>query len=392
MATLKRKPTKVSLYYHPVSKLWYWRYIFGKSQKIVDESTGKVKYKPNKEDVYITDFEWYPEPKNARERQVNKETEQELELLLKEKQVEIKKGKYSLLAKAVNDRNVFDDFVDYYTNKDYQKRTRLQHESILYHLRKYSGVELLAYSDITVEFMEGFLDYLNEEGTARLGKALASTSVANYFNKFKVFLGVMVDKGYLKSHPAQKVVAKKGKPKRKVSLTKEELQQLIKTECPNPVLRKFFLFSCLSGQAVAECTAMEWRDIEESNGSYTLIGTRVKTNSDYRIALSPTAVKVLGERKGEHDKVFRGFKYSANNNRHLIDWCRAAGITKHITPHAARHTFARLWWENPANGKDILVLMQILDHKDVTTTQRYLSSLIGSATAMPTPSIGDFEV
>ena len=392
MTTQLRKPSKVSLLYHKSQKLWYWRYTFGKSQKVVDESTGKVKYKANKEDVYITDFEWYPEPNNGRERQANKETEQELELLLKKKQVEIKEGKYSLLAKSVNDRNVLDDFVDYYENKGYKDKTRKQHETILYHLKIYTNVSYLTYSDLTEEFMVGFLDYLKEEGTARKGKALADTSVSNYFNKFKVFLGQMVDRGYLKNHPAQKVVAKKGKAKRKTSLTAEELQSLINTENDNPALRKFFLFSCFSGQAMAECLAMEWRDIEESNGTYTLLGTRIKTNSDYRIALDPSAVKLLGVRRNDHDKVFRGLKYSANNNLQLLQWCKDAGISKHVTPHVGRSTFARLWWENPANNKDILVLMQILDHKDVSTTQRYLASLIGSANTMPTPSIGEFDI
>ena len=387
-----RKPESVGLHYHTTHKLWYWRYIFGKSKKVVDELTGKKKYIPNRSDVYIKDFEWYPEPKNGRERQINKETKKALELIWKQKQVAIREGKYSILAKAVKDKNVLEDFKQYFTSKGYADKTLKQHQTIHYHLKKFLKSDILSYSELTPEFMAGFLNYLKEEGTGRQGRALASTSVSNYFNKFKVFIGDMVRKGNLKEHPAQDIKADKGVSKPKVSLTKEELQRLINTECKSPLLRKFFLFSCFSGQAFEECLRMEWRDIEESNGLYTLNGKRVKTNSHFKIRLSPEAVKLLGSRKGDFDKVFKGFKYSANNNRILSDWCRDAGISKHVTPHVGRHTFTRLWWENPANLKDILVLMQIIDHKDVRTTQIYLSSLIGSANDMPTPSIGDFGI
>ena len=61
-----RKPIKIGLHYHKSRKLWYFRYIFGKSQKF--EKDGEVVYrhkKGDKVDEYVTDLTCHKEPSNA---------------------------------------------------------------------------------------------------------------------------------------------------------------------------------------------------------------------------------------------------------------------------------------------------------------------------------------
>jgi site-specific recombinase XerD len=66
--------------------------------------------------------------------------------------------------------------------------------------------------------------------------------------------------------------------------------------------------------------------------------------------------------------VFEGLVYSAWTNTHLSKWLTDAGITKKITFHSFRHTFATL---QLSKGTDIYTVSKMLGHRDLKTTQIY---------------------
>jgi len=86
------------------------------------------------------------------------------------------------------------------------------------------------------------------------------------------------------------------------------------------------------------------------------------------LPISEQAVNLLGTPKDAGTRVFDGLKYSQFSHRHLYYWLANAGITKEITFHSFRHTYATL---QLAAGTDIYTVSKMLGHKNLQSTQVY---------------------
>ena len=96
--------------------------------------------------------------------------------------------------------------------------------------------------------------------------------------------------------------------------------------------------------------------------------TQKKTKGAETQPISEQAFGLLGERGNSEERVFTGLKYSAWHNLKLQQWMMKAGISKTITFHCARHTYATL---QLTLGTDIYTVSKLLGHKDLKTTQVY---------------------
>ncbi|NQU84529.1 MAG: integrase catalytic domain-containing protein, partial [Mariniphaga sp.] len=147
------------------------------------------------------------------------------------------------------------------------------------------------------------------------------------------------------------------------------LNKLAKTPCNNDLLKRAALFSALTGLRFSDIQKMVWGELEYIEGQgYFLNFDQKKTKGVEVLPISEQAHSLLGEPGELTVKVFNGLKYSAYHNKHLFQWIGAAGITKDITFHCFRHTFATL---QLFNGTDIYTVSKMLGHKDLKTTQVY---------------------
>ena len=76
----------------------------------------------------------------------------------------------------------------------------------------------------------------------------------------------------------------------------------------------------------------------------------------------------MGEQKEVEELVFKGLKYSAHKNNELKQWIKSAGISKVISFHNFRHTWATL---QLSLGTDIYTISKMLGHKNIKTTAIY---------------------
>lgn len=262
-------------------------------------------------------------------------------------------------------------FIDFFRQLA-NKRKSSTHDNwlaALNYLEAFFG-ETLKFVDLNETGLEDFKEYLLTTKSKRSDKTTLSTnSAVSYFNKVKAALKQAYKDRLLTTDLNSKVEPIKAADTRREYLTLEELNALVKTPCNDQLLKRAALFSALTGMAFKEIQNLVWKDISYiKDEGYLILTKRQKTKRDNYLPIPEQAYNLLGERKEPIDKVFDGLTYSAYQNKHLFQWIGAAGITKNITFHCFRHTYATL---QLSNGTDIYTVSKMLGHKDLKTTQIY---------------------
>lgn len=230
----------------------------------------------------------------------------------------------------------------------------------------------IRFEEIDETFVKKVRKYFDCQAKTKSNTFLSKNSKYTYFNKFKAAMRAAFDEGYILINYGSKIKSFEQQESQREYLTHEELQKLANTECKYPVLKRAFIFACLSGLRWSDINKLVWNEIREENHNGKIV-TKVnfkqeKTSGVEYLYISEQARTFLGKRKSPTDRVFVGLKYSAIYNTELLRWCIRAGISKHITFHSSRHSNAVLLLQN---GADIYTVSKRLGHKELRTTQIY---------------------
>jgi len=307
-------------------------------------------------------------PKNPLEKQENKETLQLAETIRAKRQIEIQKGDFGFLnAKVKEDA----DFVQFFkqvleTKTGGNKRSW---QVALTYLEAFTGGKL-PISELNANFCNEFREYLI---TAKSRRGLQNSQIAQnsariYFSKFKTALNQAFKKGLLEVDLSARVDGIAGVETQREFLTIEELRILTATPCSKPLLKNAAIFSALTGLRFSDIEKLTWSEVQSSEGEYFLHYRQKKTKNVEVLPIPWAAYNLLGDRKEPTARVFEGLTYSGSLNLILKRWVLKAGITKDITFHCFRHTFATL---QLSNGTDIYTVSALLGHKNLSTTQIY---------------------
>ena len=165
--------------------------------------------------------------------------------------------------------------------------------------------------------------------------------------------------------------------KRREFLTREELQSIEDFQSSINrlnIVKDIFLFSCYTGLSYIDITKLTMDNIGmDFDGNQWIETERQKTKTALKIPLLNQARDIL-KRYQDHPKTVHSKtllpRYSNQKlNSYLKEIADFCGITKHLTFHVARHTFATTI--TLTNGVPIETVSKLLGHTKLATTQIY---------------------
>ena len=335
--------------------------------------------------------------KTRADKETNKKTMQLAEAIKAKRIVDYQNGRFGFHQPEHNIR-----FFDYYSAMCEKRKGAPESRgnwgnwySCYKHLQIYEKNQDITFDDITPEWVQGFKDYLENDAKAWAPRyereleyhKLSRNSKLSYFNKLRACIHQALADGVIEQNPMRGVDNFKAEESKRMYLTIDEVKAITKAKCSSPGVKRAFLFSCLTGLRRSDIVKMTWGEVHKQ-GDYTrIIFKQKKTSGQEYIDITPQAAELMGERRKPTDKVFYDFLSASPTNHAIKEWMLRAGVTKEITFHCARHTFAVMMLDL---GTDIYTVSKLLGHRELSTTQIYAKVLdkTKQAAVMKIPDIG----
>jgi len=290
----------------------------------------------------------YDKPKSAVEKMSNEETLRIAGLIKIRRQTELNKDNiYSEFEKEqlLMQEIAAESFLDYF-KKEAEKRNGNNYQIWIISIGYFSDFlnnNDITFSEITIQLIEDFRLYLLRAQSKRNhGKKLSNNSALSYFNKVKATLKNAYKEGKLRSDINAAVVGIAEKESQKNFLTIEEARKLFNTDCKDPIVKLVSLFSILTGLRYSDISKLQWSEIQFMEGyGFFIRFKQKKTDGQETLPIPKQAYELLGEPQPGNEPVFKDLK-KWDFDRTIPNWIKEAGISKHITFHCFRHTYATL--------------------------------------------------
>lgn len=222
------------------------------------------------------------------------------------------------------------------------------------------------------------INFLKEEKE----KGKRSKTLARLQSTLRNFHQYLINDGKTDKNPAALLSSIKIEQSLPDSLTIEEMEQLLDTPEPTTSgIRDKVIMELLyaTGIRVSELISMNTINVNSEMGFITVVG---KGQKERIIPITDYVAELLQEyivdirinllKDKDTDALFltnRGNSFTRQGVWKMIKkYNLLSGISKNVTPHTFRHTFATHLIEN---GADLRIVQELLGHTDISTTQVY---------------------
>lgn len=213
---------------------------------------------------------------------------------------------------------------------------------------------------------------------------MSATSQARIISGIKAFYRYLLLEDIVRQDPTLLIEAPKTRRQLPDVLSFDEIEQIIaqvKAGTPEGQRNRAILetmYSC--GLRVSEVVNLKISQLHFDAGFIRVVG---KGDKERLVPIGPDAIKYINiykdevrihvpVKKGQEDILFLNRRGSALSRVMIFlvikDLTAAAGITKQVSPHTFRHSFATHLVEG---GADLRAVQEMLGHESITTTEIY---------------------
>lgn len=276
------------------------------------------------------------------------------------------------------------DFLEYLEIEQNRSQKTIQnYDHYLTRLIDFAGD--IKVSDIDVELIRKWRLWLNRLGT-NTADELGKTTQNYHLIALRSFLKYCAKRD-IPALPADKIELARTRRKQVTFLTEDELNRIFEQPDTNTIngLRDRAILELLfsSGLRVSELVSLDRDHINLKRREFMVRG---KGQKDRPIFISPAAAdwieRYLSKRQDTAKPLFIRYSgrkqvdLSGNFHRLTVRSVQRivarsallAGITKHVSPHTLRHSFAT---DLLMNGADLRSVQAMLGHSNIATTQIY---------------------
>ena len=268
--------------------------------------------------------------------------------------------------------NYISDYLNYLEiDLNYSNNTISSYDSDLSKLNTYYNKKDLL--KLSTKDIEKYITDLSEYAPATVSRNISSIKgFYTYMNKI----------GKIKTNPSETIKEPKLGIHLPTYLTIDEVNKLLDINVQtNYDYRNKAILELMyaTGLRISEVVDLEFKNIDFDDCIVRIIGKgskeRIVPINDYALDALKDYINIARPCmliKGENNYIFinnHGSKMTRQGIFKMIKKeCLIKGITKNISPHTLRHTFATHLLEN---GADLRVIQELLGHSDISTTQIY---------------------
>lgn len=222
-------------------------------------------------------------------------------------------------------------------------------DNLLGTVRKIEAFRSVAVSDIDYAYLKEFEQWMRDRG-------ISNNTISKQMTNIRTIISEAIRSGLVKDDPFLVYQKPKIIPKPHITLTERELDRISRVPFSANV-RDAFLFCCRTGLRYSDYRHLDKaRWVAQGKKLWLVVSTQ-KTGAEVHLPMH-----LIGDYP--HPRI----GCNSDVNRQLKEILKAAKITKPVTFHTARHTFATLMLNK---GVDVTSVQRLLGHTTVRMTQRY---------------------